>query len=192
MNIREFSQNLQTLYSEISEAFASFQQQSGLHCLSGCGHCCKNPQVEASILEMLPMALRFYEDNKLEEWLEKLNDAENLPCLVYQSHSSDGKLGRCGQYQERPSLCRMFGVAGYFNKHQQVTLSICKYIREQYPELTIKRESEASQEHTPMLIHWSYRLTQLEPTLIQERMPINRALKQALEKVALYAQYQEL
>ena len=42
-----------------------------------------------------------------------------------------------------------------------------------------------------MLITWSYRLAQIDPGLIQDRMPINQALKKALERIALYAQYQE-
>lgn len=172
-------------------AFSNYQQASGLHCLEGCGQCCKNPEVEASVLEMLPLALRFYDEGQLEVWLEKLGRAQNEACLLYVSHSPDGKLGRCGAYQERPSLCRMFGVAGYYNKHREVVLSVCKYIKEQYPQLTQERESAATPENTPMLVQWAYKLTQLDPALIQDRMPVNQALKKALEKVALYAQYQE-
>jgi uncharacterized protein len=82
-------------------------------------------------------------------------------------------------------------VAGYFNKHQEVSLSICKFIREHYPQLSQERQSQATAENTPMLVHWSYRLSQLDPNLIQDRMPVNQALKKALEKVALYALYQE-
>jgi hypothetical protein len=52
------------------------------------------------------------------------------------------------------------------------------------------RAAEVSEEKTPMLMTWSYRLAQLDPRLIQDRLPINLAFKAALEKVALYAQYQ--
>jgi hypothetical protein len=108
---------------------------------------------------------------------------------MYEPHSPDGSKGQCGVYKERPSLCRMFGVAGFYNKHREVTLSVCKLIREKYPDLTKTRESEVT-EQTPMLAHWSYSLMQLDPALIQDRMPINEALKKALERVALYALYQ--
>lgn len=190
MNIREFGQNLQTLYDEMSQEFSSFQQESGLHCLPGCGNCCTNPEIEASVLEMLPLALRLHQEGKLEEWIERLEDVEGRPCLFYEAHSADGMRGRCGIYQERPSVCRMFGVAGYYDKHRQVTLSICKHIRAEYPELSEKKETEATPDNTPMLVQWTYRLSQLDPALIQNRMPINQAIKQALEKVALYALYQ--
>lgn len=191
MNIREFSQDLQNIYDEMWKSFSDYQKASGLHCLEGCGKCCNNPEVEASVLEMLPLALRMYDENKLEEWLDKLENPSQEHCLMYQPHSPDGSKGQCGVYKERPSLCRMFGVSGFYNKHQEITLSICKLIKEKYPDLTKQRESEVDAEKTPMLITWSYRLAQLDPALIQERMPINQAFKRALEKVALYALYQE-
>jgi Fe-S-cluster containining protein len=189
MNIREYSQDLQKIYDEMWIAFSSYQKQSGLHCLSGCGNCCNNPEVEASPWEMIPLALRMYDEKRLEEWLDKLADPGQEHCLMYEPHSPDGHQGKCGVYKERPSLCRMFGVSGYFNKHQEVTLSVCKLIKEKYTDLY---ESQACSEKTPMLATWSYRLAQLDPQLIQNKLPINLAFKQALEKVALYAQYQNL
>ncbi len=172
------------------DAFSQYQAASGLNCLVGCGKCCNNPEVEASVLEMFPLALRILDENKLEEWLDKLEEPAQDHCLMYEPHTPDGSKGQCGVYKERPSLCRMFGVAGFYNKHQEVTLSVCKLIREKYPDLTKIRESEVS-DKTPMLITWSYRLAQIDPGLIQDRMPINQALKKALERIALYAQYQE-
>ena len=190
MNIREFSQDLQKIYDQMWDAFSQYQAASGLNCLVGCGKCCNNPEVEASVLEMFPLALRILDENKLEEWLDKLDNSSQDHCLMYEPHTPDGSKGQCGVYKERPSLCRMFGVAGFYNKHQEVTLSVCKLIREKYPDLTKIRESEVSGK-TPMLITWSYRLAQIDPGLIQDRMPINQALKKALERIALYAQYQE-
>jgi Fe-S-cluster containining protein len=190
MNIREFSQDLQKIYDQMWDAFSQYQAASGLNCLVGCGKCCNNPEVEASVLEMFPLALRILDENKLEEWMDKLEEPAQDHCLMYEPHSPDGSKGQCGVYKERPSLCRMFGVAGFYNKHQEVTLSVCKLIREKYPDLTKIRESEVS-DKTPMLITWSYRLAQIDPGLIQDRMPINQALKKALERIALYAQYQE-
>jgi Fe-S-cluster containining protein len=190
MNIREFSQDLQKIYDQMWDTFSQYQAASGLNCLVGCGKCCNNPEVEASVLEMFPLALRILDENKLEEWLDKLEEPAQDHCLMYEPHSPDGSKGQCGVYKERPSLCRMFGVAGFYNKHQEVTLSVCKLIREKYPDLTKIRESEVS-DKTPMLITWSYRLAQIDPGLIQDRMPINQALKKALERIALYAQYQE-
>jgi hypothetical protein len=130
------------------------------------------------------------DENKLEYWLDKIENSKQEHCLMYEPHSPDGSKGQCGVYKERPSLCRMFGVSGFYNKHREVTLSVCKLIRENQPGLAKQREQEVSEEKTPMLVTWSYRLAQLEPALIQDRLPIYQAFKGALEKVALYAQYQ--
>lgn len=191
MNIREFSQDLQKIYFEMGTTFSNYQKASGLHCLEGCGKCCMKPEVEASMLEMIPLALRIYDEGELEEWLDKIESATQEHCLMYECHSLDGSLGRCTAYAERPSLCRMFGVAGFYNKHHEIKLSVCKLIQEKYPVILSAQESLVQEGSTPSLINWSYRLAQMEPALIQERLPINQALKRALEKVALYAQYQE-
>lgn len=174
----------------MSLTFSTYQRSTGLNCLSGCGSCCLNPEIEASVLEMIPMALQILDENKLEYWLDRLETSLQQSCLMYRPLSPDGTKGSCGAYEGRPSVCRMFGVSGYFDKHQRAKLSICKRIKEHNPELAAKKDAEASITETPMLQHWTLRLTQLDPALIQDRMPINEALKRALQKVALYAQYQ--
>lgn len=191
MNIREFSQDLLKLYEEMAVEFSSFQNNTGLNCLPGCGRCCLNPEVEASVLEMIPFALKIHDENKLEYWLEKLEHSDLSTCLLYVAQSPDREKGLCGFYNERPSVCRMFGVSGYYNKYQKLNLSVCKYIKNEQAELFEKLNAEVDETKTPILIKWSYRLAQLNPELIQDKMPVSQAIKKALEKVALYAQYQE-
>jgi len=191
MNIREFSQDLLKLYQEMADEFSTFQKSTGLNCLEGCGRCCLNPEVEASVLEMIPLALKIHDENKLEYWLAKLESVDLSTCILYQAHSPDKTKGNCGSYHERPSVCRMFGVSGYFNKYQELNLSVCKYIKDERPELLQKVIAQSHEKNTPMLIQWSYRLAQLSPELIQDKLPVSLAIKKALEKVALYAQYQE-
>lgn len=184
MNIKEFSYNLQNLYQEMSETFSDYQNKSGLNCVISCGgKCCQNPEVEASIFEMLPMAQKILEEGKLDEWVQKLETAEQDFCLIYDQQS-----GKCTRYEERPSLCRMFGVAGYKNKRNEVTLSICKFIKESYG---VSEVQITPNEPVPMLKDWSFKLGSVDHRLIQDKMPINQALYQALMKVALYAQLQE-
>lgn len=189
MNIREYSVNLLKIYDELGTTFSDYQKGAGLHCLPGCGRCCNNPDIEASMWEMIPLAFKFYQEGKLEEWIEKLEKTPQDTCLLFVPESQDRTKGKCGAYTERPLVCRLFGVAGHYNKHHNVTLSICKYIKQEYPDLAKIVEGEATEENTPMLSQGSFKLTQLDPQLIQNRMPVNQALKLALEKVALYAQY---
>jgi Fe-S-cluster containining protein len=186
MNIREFSSNLKKIYEEMSSTFSSYQKTTGWNCLSSCGRCCLNPEVEASLYEMIPMALSIYEEGRLEEWIEKLTSRTQEYCLAYVEGPVVGE-GKCGRYEDRPSVCRMFAVGGLRNKKNQVTLSICRYIRDEYNIQNIP--VGLSEEETPMMVNWSYKLASLDQRLIQEKMPINRALQMALEKIALYARY---
>lgn len=188
MNIREFSHNLEKLYAEMSAAFGEFQAGSGWNCLAQCGKCCLNPEIEASPMEMIPLALHFYDQGKLEYWLNKTTTTTQEFCVLYEGNS-EGK-GKCGAYMWRPGLCRMFGVAGYKNKKEEITLSICKYIREKYNITEIPTGLDSS--ITPTFPYWSYRLTTLDQKLLNERTPINQAITKALEQVALYAQYQQI
>lgn len=184
MNIREFAFNLQKIYEEMSETFSSYQQASKLPCLPQCGRCCTNPEIEASPLEMVPFALKVYDEGKMDEWIHRIEQTDQLTCLLLLPGTEAG-LGKCLSYKERPSLCRMFGVAGTFDKHNEVTSSICKYIKEEYPE-NIHLAS-----NPPLIPAWMTRLSSLHPELLQ-KTSINKAMLVALQQIALYAQYQDI
>lgn len=187
MNIREIDRKLEKVYAEMSETFSAYQKQTGLSCLAGCGRCCMNPDIETSVLEMIPFALKVYDEGKLEEWLEKVQTDEQKICLLFAPRDQVG-LGSCSSYQERPSICRMFGVAGTFNKHHQKTLSLCKYIREDQPDLSAKTLNNISDD-APMIPEWFSQISSIDPELSRQRFPINIALQKALEKIAFLSQY---
>ena len=147
-----------------------------------------NPDIESTPLEMIPMALAIYDEGKLDEWIEKIKSARSSHCLAFVHDLDEGK-GKCGRYQERPSLCRMFGVAGYLNKNEEVVLSICRVIKDHFGEEAIPRNLQ--EDSTPVMAKWTMLLASLDPRLIQERLPINEALLRALEKVALYMSFEE-
>lgn len=189
MNIREFSHNLQKVYEEMGEVFANFQSQSKLPCLTGCGRCCQNPDVEASMMEMIPFALKIYDEGKLDEWIIRLENNADSPCALFQDHG--GGKGLCSFYEQRPSVCRMFGVAGYFDKTHEATLSVCKYIRETYPEITLNLLKNAPQD-IPMMANWFNHLVNIDPSVAGPKLPLNQAMLSALEKVAFLAQYQKV
>lgn len=190
MNIRKTVNNLQKIYEEMAQTFSGFQNGTGLSCLPGCGRCCLNPDVEASVLEMLPLALKIYDEGKLEEWLLKMQNPATEYCVLYDG-DENGK-GKCGHYKERASICRMFGVAGFANKKGDPTLSVCKHIRENDPEKARKAESDVDPKTVPMMAKWTSHVAHLGDPAIQRKIPINHAIQQALEKIALYAQYQVL
>ncbi len=188
MNIREFSHNLEKLYQAMSAEFSAYQSTTGLACLAGCGRCCLNPEIEASVFELIPMALAIYDEGTLDQWVERLQSTRRETCEAFVPGEKPGE-GKCGRYHQRPSVCRMFGVAGHHKKEDQVTLSICRYIKEYYALTEAQLVSDNSD--IPMMVEWSYRMTALDPNLMQDRRPINEALLGALQKVSLYTAYQE-
>lgn len=191
MNIREITFNLLNIYQEMSLTFGQFQASLKLPCLTGCGRCCLNPEIEASVLEMLPFALKIYDEGKLEEWLEQTENRNQSWCLLFKGDVTSG-LGQCGHYGERPAVCRMFGVAGLKDKNQNSKLSICKFIREANPEKIKTIEEQNSTQEIPMLSQWYSRISSLGDPSMQERIPINQAIEEALKKIAFNAQYKSI
>jgi Fe-S-cluster containining protein len=183
MNIREFAFNLEKVYAEMANTFSAYQSGTGLNCPPGCGRCCTNPEIEASVLEMIPFALKIYDQGQLDEWLQKIEERENPQCILLETDELTGKT-KCTSYLERPSVCRMFGVAGTYNKHNEVTHAICKLLKELNADLPVPSAS------TPLIPHWSSKLSGLDPELSKNKLPINHAIKGALEKIAFYTQYQ--
>ncbi len=171
----------------MSEAFSSYQTKTGWNCIAGCGRCCLNPDVEATPLEMLPMAFKLHEEGVLEEWLTKLETSPKKHCLAHVPGKEPWQ-GKCGQYETRPSLCRMFGVAGYYDKNHSLTLSVCRDIKDAY-QIT-EMPKNLSRDEVPMMSDWSLKMNALHPELLHHKMPINQALHAALMKVSLYAHYQ--
>lgn len=181
MNLRSISFELMDLYHEMEQAFADTQKRSTLLCPTGCGYCCKAPTVEATVMEMIPMAISLIEQGIAEDVYERIQKENPQTCILYEDHG--GKQGKCTQYATRPSLCRLFGVAGVYSKNHEKTLSICKELKAHYPE----RLPLDPQSLDPAMINdWSSRLGTLHPELFSERLPISNSLSKALEKVILH------
>jgi uncharacterized protein len=187
MNFYELEENLLSLFAEMGSTFSEFQKEMELPCLSGCGKCCLNPEVEASVYEMIPMALEIIRENRADEYLDLLEKNLENACVIYQKNSPDGSLGQCGRYKTRPTLCREFGVSGHIKKDGSTELSICKLIKAQNPDYHQKNFADKK---TPVMSEWTYRLMSLHPELLKERKTINLALKEALEKVLFWMNYE--
>ncbi len=91
-------------------------------------------------------------------------------------------------YEQRPSVCRIFAVAGTKKKDGSPTLSICKILKSEYPERTQELLGEPLMDF-PQLGDWEMHLMTLHPELTRERHPISFALRKALEKVLLVRYY---
>jgi uncharacterized protein len=169
---------LKHFYKEVSEAFEATQKKSTLLCPSGCGHCCLAPSVEASPIEMLPMAQKLLELGLAESILEKIQQEAPQSCVIYEQHSE--KKGRCTQYENRPTLCRQFAVSGYFKKDRSIDLSLCKELKEIYPHY---KELDLEALDPEIISEWTYQLLAIHSEVLKTRQPISNALGIALEKL---------
>ena len=182
MDLETLGLELQDAYDRLGAQFSEGQRQSGLLCPTDCGQCCRVPTVEASPLELLPMALELLRQGLAEAMYQRLLEERPTLCPVFTSHSADGSKGSCSLYRQRPTVCRLFGVAARPAKHGGKELSICRELKTLYPTQWEKVESEA----IPLMTEASWQLATLHPDLLSERRPISISLRKILEIVLLH------
>lgn len=181
--LRSIASQVESIYKDSHETFSSFQREQNLQCLTGCGKCCLGKEINATVLELLPTAYKLYDQKIGEDILNKLTELEEsgefLQCIFYQLNSPDGHLGQCTNYDTRPSVCRSFGAAAIRNKEGKKVASVCKLIKEARPT----EYTNADFQNAPVIGEFARKIMSIDTTLGKELMPINTALKLALEKV---------
>ncbi|MGI5308303.1 YkgJ family cysteine cluster protein [Rheinheimera sp. WS51] len=188
LHLRELSRRVETVLGEITEKFSTYQKQQGLNCRTGCGECCLQPTIESTPLEMLPLALYFFDQGSAEHLLHKLEtEPVQKSCMLYQKKSFDGKQGHCTVYQQRPSICRVFGAAGFRDKLGKTAISVCKVIKADLPEQYAQSLIMITSSPPPLMMVATEALKEVDYAFGNTMQPINLALKYALEKVLFIA-----
>jgi Fe-S-cluster containining protein len=186
--LKQLSLQVETVFADIGQSYAQYQRDRGLFCRSGCGECCLHPGIEATVLEMLPLAYSLIEQNEAERTLDALAEQQQDGCFFYQRHSADGKMGQCSVYHKRPGICRLFGAAGYNGREGEVQLSVCKNIKADHPIAYADTLIALESDPPPMIRNGKEQIRQIDYELGGINYPINEAMRQALEKV-LFEQY---
>ena len=73
---------------------------------------CTAPTIEATVGECVPLARAAVAKGEAEALLMRIRAAREhneLKCVFYETAGDDSKLGKCSQYEHRPSICRLFG-----------------------------------------------------------------------------------
>lgn len=190
--LRELARLVEAVFDDLEKSFGSYQSQLGLHCKPGCGACCNNPNIEATVLEMLPLALQLYDQGKAEQVLEELELYSGFACYHYKRSSLDGLMGSCTVYKQRPVICRIFGAAGDRDKHGNHRLSVCKVIKEIHATEYQQALQNLALQPPPRMTDGKQRVRQLDFSLSREDMPINQALKAALQRVLFQSSFGNL
>jgi Fe-S-cluster containining protein len=172
-------------YKRLDKTIARFQAATGINCPDGCGICCMEWWVETSILEVLPLALEIYSRRQEEEVLISIQEKEkdqDFRCVLLLSEPPRDMKGSCGYYNFRPLLCRLFGFASRKNKFNKPEFSPCRIIKSADPD-GVKRAEKAVSEgmKTPVYQEAFMRIASINPGMGFRILPINQALKGALE-----------
>lgn len=182
-------EQVKQIFQKIDRETANLQAATGLHCPPGCGRCCENPEVETTVVEMMPLALELWQRGEAVTWIERsLAVAERGSCVFYQADPFVPGNGRCSVYWLRPTICRLFAFATVKNKQGQSVLAACVKHQEIIPETVQNAKAAIAHGLTaPNFSQVSIHVAMLDPSANQQ-LPINQALKLALERIGLIAQ----
>lgn len=184
---RDLSSKVLRIYQEIDQKTARLQFAFGLCCPSLCGACCDSHEVEATVLETLPLAEEIYQRKEQEAVLFALEERRNqadFRCVLYRANPGFPGTGRCLYYEFRPLVCRLFGFAFRRNKFENLELSTCKIIKQRTPEAVHRAEIGISEGlDVPVYQDSFMRIASMDSGIGYWSLPINLALKEALERL---------
>lgn len=177
------------MFLSLDEEISAFKQNSGLGCKAGCGNCCLKPDIEATILEFIPLAYHLYRDGKALAWLEhpQLN---NSRCINLDSNQPG--VGHCTTYANRGMICRLFGFSAKLNKYGHKELISCQVIKTEQPGAFLAAYAGVvAGSPVPLMRDYYMKMYAIDWELSQKFYPINVAIKKAIETVLHYYAYRE-
>lgn len=181
---------VQRVYTKLDREISKVQLESGMHCLSGCGECCKKPDIEATPLEFLPLALKLYDDGKAESFLEEIQNNTSSTCHVFRPYVTNFG-GLCNEYPYRGLICRLFGFTARRDKEGKPEIVTCKLIKtHQEKEYQQAIDNIKNGKRIPIMSEFYTRLSSIDPSLAQF-YPINKAMEVAVETVLHYYAYRK-
>lgn len=191
MAIEQKVRLVEELFIKLENEITVFKSETSLHCLTGCGKCCSKPDIDASPLEFLPWAFHLFLNGKAEETLLELNNSSVATCHIYRPLALIEEYnGSCSNYNYRGLICRLFGYAASRDKYGQLRLATCKIIKENQLENFNNAEEAISKGlYIPIFTDYYMQLSQIDYGLATTMLPINDALKRAIEEVLQYYAY---
>jgi Fe-S-cluster containining protein len=171
------------LYEEVDRTTEAFRDAIGLSCPPGCGSCCSSTEVESTVLEALPLAEHLWSAGEAEQWLDRIAKSESATCVFYGPNELFHGCGRCRIYPWRPLVCRLFGYAAVRMKNGDLEMTICSFLRSRFKGIKEKADDLARSGFRVLVCSdEGMRLTGIDPTYGTKRLPVNQAVRDAIEK----------
>jgi len=191
MSIKRKVKAIEKLYADLDQEMQVFRRGTGMACIAGCGKCCFKADIEATVLEFLPLAYHLYTNDQAYEWLEKLKTSQQSQvCAVLQMLGTDQRQGKCSSYQQRGLICRLFGFSAAFDKYGNKRLSTCSVIKTETPEIFAKADNWVKEgQQIAVMRNYYFRMCNIDHRLTDKFYPINTAIWLAIEEVLAYYSY---
>ncbi len=176
------------VFAKLDKEIEAVQKSSGLHCLAGCGECCKKADIEATPLEFLPLALQLYDEGRAEIALAEIAEKKDSLCYVFRPHVTNFG-GLCNEYPNRGLICRLFGFTARRNKEGASELVTCKLIKKEQSVAFDSLVAELKEgKKIPVMSDYYSRISSIDHNLVSF-YPINEAMTKAIETVLHYYSY---
>lgn len=174
-------------FAQVDQKIAAFQLKTGLRCVSGCGRCCPESDIQTTVLEMIPAAHEILCRGQSGFWIDRIAEQNSTGrCVFFSTEQLPDSSGHCEFYKWRPAICRLFGFATVHNRLNQKLLAACKYMKQTCPETVAT--AVACQDEAPCFSDVGTSIYGLDPALGTRLMPINEALEKAVTRLGLYMQ----
>jgi uncharacterized protein len=193
MNIIKKIKSIEKIFSDLNTEINLFKVNSGLRCPDNCCFCCKTDNIEATILEFLPIAYYLHKIGMSEFYFNKLEkfDLRSI-CIFCNDNFSESKKSGCEFYQYRGLICRLFGFSGKKDKYNKPMLITCQKIKNTYPEQFSLIEIEINSGlEIPILRNYYLMLYGIDYSLSDKMYPINQAIKYALNIIMFNEYYKK-
>lgn len=181
-------EEVEKVFEELDRHLSQTAGESGLKCPDFCGICCRKSDIEASPIEFMPLAAWLYKTGKVNDFLVKLDNPEHNWCVCFDPDASARGEWGCQYYEHRGLICRLFGFGFRLNRENLPVLVTCKIMKSNQTAAVAKAAEMAAAhpEEMPIFSHYFMRLLAIDPDLAVPQMPINQAIRVAIEKLYFY------
>lgn len=181
-------EEVEKVFEELDSHLSLTSSQSGLKCPDFCGMCCRKPDIEASAIEFMPLAAWLYKTGKVHDFLSKLDNPEHKWCACFDPDASAKGEWGCKYYEHRGLICRLFGFGYRLNRESHPVLVTCRIMKTTLVAAVSKAAdlAAANPEEMPVFSNYFMKLLAIDPDLAVPQMPINEAIRTAIEKLYFY------
>ncbi|EKD82336.1 MAG: fe-S-cluster oxidoreductase [uncultured bacterium] len=182
-------QKIESLQKAVDKEVRQCKNHTGIECQQHCAQCCNYQDITASPAEFLPFAWHAWRLGLLDQWFDELEKHDSSICVF--ARFSEGSWG-CRIYPARGLICRLFGFSATTDKNGHPLFAACRVLRQARPELVQQvTDYLARGGKIPIIAHYYQQLSAIEPALGREMLPINQAIKKALEIIYFHFSYRE-